>query len=299
MTETNQNPDAVAKRSASQVDADAAFTKLNTKGGSTSMAALVQSNPDEAARLMKILSLATTGTAGEAEAALAKAMRMAVKHDLDLSTLTPEQLAEWNKNRITEPIVEKLVKVAKGTYRRPPCFKYVWRIINQYFSVFMLVKTYPASTAIIYGKISDINRAEYVMFFLFGAFNRLWKKHQLETGADTSSRDAFFRGVWLGFDGKLASELEDAKEQAFAAAETHDERTAFEKRFALVTVDSKKALEAAAEEKVGKIVYTKSNDRAVEDWDAFSAGKKEGSKLSIHEGLKTRGGNIENKGHLG
>lgn len=273
------------------------FSDLNKRGGSISIASLAENNPDEAAKLIKMLNLAASGSAGEAENAIALALRMAVKHDLDFSTLTQDQVVEWNKNRITEPVVSRDVKVSKGHFRRPPCFRYIRDLLDQHFNVFTLICRATPSTISVYGKKSDIDRATYVMFFLFGAFNRLWAKHQLATGLPTTVRDDYFRGIWIGFDDKLTRELEDAKEQAFAAAETQGERDAFEKRYALVTIDHKKLLEKEAAKNV-KIIYSMDRPKPVRDWETFAAGKAEGEALSIREGLKSRDGNLDNKNHI-
>lgn len=274
----------------------------STANNSTTLSAFELTNPGEAAKLSKILKLAVGGTRGEAEAALNKALELAVKYNLDLSMLSPEQINATSTLKVADPIITREIRVAKGDYRRPPCFKYVNRLLNHHFNVYTIYSGDPAEASIltVVGKQSDVTRAEYVMFFLIGAFNRLWRAHALETGDPTCDRDDYWQGLWSGFHGKLNRALSDAKEKAWAEAASEEDRREYERRYALTTKSLKDQLEEAAAESVGKIVTVKARSKPMRNWEAYESGQTDGEALEIREGLTQKssgglkqGGNIK------
>lgn len=269
-----------------------------TNGNANSLDDLQHTNPLEAARLIKILNLAArAGTQGETEAALGKALELAVKHNLDLSALTPEDIEKRTQLRTSDPIICRQIQVAKGRYRRPPCFKYVNRILNRHFNVYTVysAEAHEASVVDFVGKRADVNRAEYVMFFLIGAFNHLWRAHALQHTLPTSHRDTYWWGLWMGFNDKLDKALTDAKDKAWDTASRED-REAYEKRFSLTTKDQREVLEAEANEKLGTIVTVADRARPIVSWGTFEAGRTDGKSLTIADGIGNSGGNVGNSG---
>jgi hypothetical protein len=234
--------------------------------------------PEEvASKLLSMLNLADKGEKGEAENALAMAQSLALKYHIDLSTVDKADLGVM---RPTDAITEETIKTAKGKFRRPPCNKYLVLILENHFNVDIVWR---GSVLYLIGRASSVKFATYVYKFLHGTFLRLWREEVLANGTSTHFRDTFFLGLWKGLDEKLTKEAPAVKQKTFkekAAALGVDPRE-IERSYGVMVMSDEDKIKQETAQRHPVITYSKTKQRAVEDYDLFRSAKEKGTNIQI------------------
>jgi hypothetical protein len=245
-------------------------------------------------KMLKMLTLAkNAATEGEAESAMAAARKMAIKHQIDLSTVRDDMLNTAKPSK--EPFVEIPLKVAKGLCRRPPSDKYIRWVLASHFDVSILLGQGLRSSMIyIVGRKSAAKFAEYAYKFLHRAFTRIWRKykHDGEAAGDfvpMTDRNSVFYGIYKGFDEALRQAANEAKEDAFssirATTKDGDPDEAMQKAidgFQLVVVTEDKERNDFVNKNLHPVTVKGLGSGSIANWSAVRHGREEGGKLRVH-----------------
>jgi hypothetical protein len=150
------------------------------------------------ARISRLLALAESPNRHEAEAAMAAAQRLMLKHNLDVvrsSTAREYGFAHLGRptGRVGEH--ERLVAMILGKHF---FVEAIW------VPVYRPREGKRGSLLEICGTLSNLAIAEYAHGFLHGTAERLWIEHKREQGLSDRERRTFLAGVMAGFADKLA-----------------------------------------------------------------------------------------------
>ena len=156
--------------------------------------------------LKKVLSLAESPNAHEAEAAVQKARQLLMKYNIDL--------VELDRKR---QFGTRCLGAVKG--RRTSAELWLAALLNRFFFVEVLwVQGYDAqhdrlgTVLQIYGTSQNLDMAEYVYAYLLHLLDGLWASYRVENEIPSNrERQRYFAGVLEGFYQKLG-----AQEQALA-----------------------------------------------------------------------------------
>ncbi len=159
-------------------------------------------------RIAKLLALAESPNVHEAEAAMAAAQRLMLKHNLDVHAGAHARgYAFRHVGRVTGRVTESERTLA--------------RILAQHFFVeaiwvpiYRPLEAKRGSVVELCGSPANLEIAAYVHGYLSETAERLWRDHKLAAGL-TGDRDrrAFLAGVMSGFAGKLAQKQKVHREQ--------------------------------------------------------------------------------------
>ncbi|MEE2659279.1 MAG: DUF2786 domain-containing protein [Candidatus Latescibacterota bacterium] len=149
----------------------------------------------------KLLSLAASSNENEAHAAVAKAQRLMLQHNIDLVELDRERY-----------FVRRCLGEVKG--RHPAWELWLAMVLNEFFFVEVLwARSYDArsdrqgTVLEVYGTVTNLEMAEYVHSYLCELLPRLWRDYRKRQGVtDNHERMRFFAGVLQGFHEKLESQ---------------------------------------------------------------------------------------------
>jgi hypothetical protein len=150
------------------------------------------------ARIAKLLALAESPNPHEAEAAMAAAQRLMLKHNLD-------QVA------VRAPRAYGFRHLGVPTGRTTEAQRILAALLGKHFFVEVIwVPVYRpregkrGSVLEICGSTENLAMAEYVHAFLEHTAERLWEEHARRTGAPRAERRSYLTGVMAGFAEKLA-----------------------------------------------------------------------------------------------
>jgi hypothetical protein len=177
-----------------------------------------EASDDVARKLIGCLSKAkdSAATPAEVETAMAMAQKLAIKHRIDLSTVSVED--SGLDARSQEEMVEESIRTGKG-YRRPPASKYLISILLQFFSVEILQGSGRNSSNLSFiGRSSDVAFAKYAYEYLHRAFGVQWVKYKRDYNAPMSQRNSFYIGVYEGVCKALAAAKEQDERQLLLEA---------------------------------------------------------------------------------
>jgi hypothetical protein len=152
-------------------------------------------------RISRLLALAESPNRHEAEAAMAAAQRLMLRHNLDAaSTPRPERERAYG-----------FVHLGQPTGRVGEHERLVAMILGKHFFVEAIwVPVYRprdgkrGSVLEICGTPSNLAIAEYAHGFLHGTAERLWGEHKRANGLGDRERRTYLAGVMTGFADKLA-----------------------------------------------------------------------------------------------
>jgi hypothetical protein len=222
-----------------------------------------------ARRIEKLLALGQSNDEHEAEAAVAKAQKLALKYNV-------EQL----QSGVDRDYSLRVIGPAKS--RMPSFFWGIMRILCDFHFVTYICRTHNVledfewkrrSVIELYGTAQNLDMAEYVFYFLWHQGELHWKQYKTEHKLRSNKHKlSYLNGLYVGVWERL-----DAQRQDVAESE------------ALVWRDDPK-LDAFFRERNPSVRTSRRSSRLYED--AHSAGNAAGSKLQIHPGLKSsrRGG---------
>ncbi len=150
-------------------------------------------------KITKLLALAESAEVHEAEAAMAAARRLMLKHNIESVTETTNYVFRH---------------VGQPTGRTPEHVRVLAMILDQHFfveAVFVPVwrplEGKRGSVLEVCGALENVELAEYVYAFLCRTGERLWKSYRVENNVRSNrERRTFLAGVMFGFMSKLDRE---------------------------------------------------------------------------------------------
>lgn len=222
-----------------------------------------------AERIARLLALAGSPNVHEAEAAMAAAQRLLLKHNLELRELRQAQGYAWKH-------------LGKATGRTTEAERVLSLMLGKYFfveaiwvPVYRPLEGKRGSVLEICGTPENLEIAEYVHGYLVATAERLWHEHKAEKRIrGDRDRRTFLAGVMSGMSDKLAREAGRSKEAGLVWVADADLVSYFRKRHPYVR----------------QVRYA--GQRRTE---TYAEGKQAGSKIVIHRGIK---GEAESRGHL-
>ncbi|MDP9033926.1 MAG: DUF2786 domain-containing protein [Myxococcota bacterium] len=158
-------------------------------------------DPDEKIRLrvVRLLALAQSPNRHEAEAAMATAQRLMLRHNLDAAhAATPRDYSFLQLGKPTGRVAEheRLVAMILGRH---------FFVETIWIPVFRALEGKRGSVLEICGTWGNLSIAEYVHGFLHETAERLWRAHQSAARiASNRERRTYLAGVMTGFADKLA-----------------------------------------------------------------------------------------------
>src|SRR5271170_1454580 len=158
-------------------------------------------------RITHLLALAESPNRHEAEAAMAVAHRLMLKHNLQPSTRDAVEYAFAHLGRATGRLTEKDRLVAMILCKH-------FFVDAIWIPVYRPLEAKRATVLEICGRRSNVTIAEYVHGFLHETADRLWRDHRSAQGI-TSDRDrrTYLAGVMTGFAEKLARQHTQARSE--------------------------------------------------------------------------------------
>jgi hypothetical protein len=157
-------------------------------------------------RIARLLALAESNNAHEAEAAAAAAQRLMLKHNIE-SVQHREQERDFEHRHLGKPTgrVEESQRILAGILGRFFFVEVIW------IPVYRPLEGKRGSVLEIGGTPANVAMAEYVHAFLSHACDSLWTDHKRVNGiAANRDRRTFQSGVMSGFSAKLARESKAA-----------------------------------------------------------------------------------------
>lgn len=227
---------------------------------------------DIVSKLQKLLSLSKRGTQHEAEVAMAKAQEMAVRYNLNLSTIqtTPEAKEE--------PMV-KGDQISMGQ-RLPVPTRFVSWILESHFNVRIIYwgNRDTGRKVSFIGTNKDVQMANYLFGYLNNVFMELWRAYQKESGCPTSSRNSYLEGLYDSFNQKLRDSKKETEQQFFT---TRSDAQQAQQNYSLMLVSHKERLNKSLHDfypnlrKGSGWSYLNRGD-----YGAYARGQKDGDKIS-------------------
>lgn len=161
-------------------------------------------------RVMQLFALAESENQHEAEAAMAEAQRLMLKHNLKVTPEVPRPGTEYDSRC-----------VGRHKSRFNPSDRALASILNRHFFVGRIFRWLfdPRSgkrgrVLEIYGTQTNLEMASYVFDFLERAADRLWRDHRRRQGlTGDRQRRSFVNGVMEGFLAKLDAEKRQHQQQ--------------------------------------------------------------------------------------
>jgi hypothetical protein len=176
-------------------------------------------------RIARLLALAESPNQHEAEAAMAAAQRLMLKHNLDaVRATTPRDYAFVHLGRPTGRVGEheRLVAMILG---RHFFVEAIW------IPVYRPLEGKRGSILEICGSSSNIATAEYVHGFLLDTAERLWQEHKRARAiASDRERRAFLAGVMTGFADKLKTQESQSRSEGLVWVRDADLEGYFRRR---------------------------------------------------------------------
>lgn len=230
-------------------------------------------------RLKKLLSLSRGATGAEAETALAMAMKLATKHEIDISTV---QLTSAEQKK--EEMVNQ--ETMSGN-RLPVCQKWISWILQDHFKVNIIYggSRYGGRIVYLLGRKSDVEFAKYVQDFLREHMMRSWKYYQQTNNSSTRFRATYFSGFHRGLSQKLDDAKKAQREESFSNVPEAN-RAEVESRYGLVVISEKDARKSFVDSQFQNIRSVRSSCRINYDSNVNSAGFTAGRSTNIARPLK-------------
>lgn len=220
-------------------------------------------------RIARLLALAESPNVHEAEAAMAAAQKLLLKHNLELRDLRVQQGYVWKHlgqptGRTTE--AERVLSLLLGKHF---FVEAIW------VPVYRAAEGKRGSVLEICGSPENVEIAEYVHGYLVETAERLWREHKTESGIrGDRDRRTFLAGVMTGMSDKLSREQKRHAEAGLVWIADGDLDRYFRKRHPYV-----RHIRYAGQRRS----------------EAFAHGKEAGNKIVIHRGMRER---PAERGHL-
>jgi hypothetical protein len=159
-------------------------------------------------RIARLLALADSPNAHEAEAAMRQAQRLMLKHNIDASAATAREGFTFRQVGQPSGRVSAAEHVLAGLLARHFFVEAIW--VPSY-----LARQGKSGRVLeLCGTPSNLEVAVYVHGFLLNTADRLWRQHRAQTGvADNRERRRYLLGVMMGFDDKLVAATAENKRE--------------------------------------------------------------------------------------
>jgi len=221
--------------------------------------------------VQKLLRLADTSrgaTEHEAEAALAKAEELMVRHKIDSAML---RMSHGSEDLPGIAVQKEVINLPKAIN---PADMLILSLLQSHFNVrIVLFKHSHATPVDIIGTWEDVQFAIHVFHFLRETFSRCW--NEFKVSASTPDRKSYYRGLHDG----LRSAILEGKKRAEAAASTQERS-----RYQIVLVDTAAAIDRFMGERYGQLRKRRSRSSRVYS-ESYQAGKAKGGKIEIKRAL--------------
>lgn len=214
-----------------------------------------------AERIARLLALAESPNVHEAEAAMAAAQRLLLKHNLELRQARVAQGYVWRHlgkptGRTTE--AERVLSLLLG---RHFFVEAIW------VPVYRPLEGKRGSVLEICGTKDNVEIAEYVHGYLVATAERLWREHKEASGIrGDRERRTFLAGVMSGMNEKLSKETKKSASAGLVWVADADLGAFFKRRHPYV-----RHIRYAGQRRT----------------EAYAHGKEAGKKIVIHKGMKT------------
>ena len=211
-------------------------------------------------RIARLLALAESPNVHEAEAAMAAAQRLLLKHNIELRDARTAQGYVWRHlgtptGRTTE--AERVLSLLIGKH---------FFVDAIWIPVYRAREGKRGSVLEICGSIENVEIAEYVHGYLLTTAERLWREHKVKLGIrGDRDRRTFLAGVMTGMSDKLAREAKKSEEAGLVWVADGDLAKYFRKRHPYV-----------------RNVRYAGQRRS----EAYAHGREAGSKIVIHKGMR-------------
>lgn len=213
-----------------------------------------------AERIARLLALAESPNVHEAEAAMAAAQKLLLKHNLELRQMRAAQGYVWKH-------------LGKPTGRTTEAERVLSLLLGRYFFVEAIwVPVYRAregkrgSVLEICGTRENVEIAEYVHGYLVATAERLWREHKAAHGIrGDRDRRTFLAGVMSGMNDKLSREAKKSEKAGLVWVADADLTSFFRRRHPHV-----------------RHVRYQGQHRS----EAYAHGREAGRQIVIHKGIK-------------
>ncbi len=178
-------------------------------------------------RIARLLALAESPNRHEAEAAMAAAQRLMLKHNLEATRSQPAGGRDYGHLHLGKPTGrvsehERLVAMILGKHF---FVEAIW------IPVYRPLEGLRGSVLEICGTRSNLAIAEYVHGFLHETAERLWRAHKTERGIRSDrERRTYLAGVMVGFADKLARQDARGRSEGLVWVRDGDLDTWFRRR---------------------------------------------------------------------
>lgn len=230
-------------------------------------------------KLKKLLTLNKDATGAEAETALAMATKLAIKYDIDISTIELNTAAPKKEEMVNS-------EVSMGN-RMSVAQKWISWLLMNHFKVSLVYSgsRWSGRRICLIGRKSDVEFAKYVQDFLREHMLRSWQYYQKTNKVDTRYRATYFEGFYRGLSQKLAAAKKEQEKESFSAV-AQPVRAAAESRYALALVDEKKERQNYMNQTFGKLRNITQRYTHNYNSGAQSAGFAAGQATNIARPLK-------------
>jgi hypothetical protein len=159
-------------------------------------------------RIARLLALADSPNAHEAEAAMRQAQRLMLKHNIDAAAATAREGFSFRQVGVPSGRVSAAEHVLAGLLARHFFVEAIW--VPSY-----LARQGKSGRVLeLCGTPSNLDVAVYVHGFLMATAERLWRQHKRQAGiTDNRERRRYLLGVMMGFDDKLTAAAADNKRE--------------------------------------------------------------------------------------
>jgi len=211
-------------------------------------------------RIARLLALAESPNVHEAEAAMAAAQKLLLKHNLELRDARAAQGYVWRHlgtptGRTTE--AERVLSLLIGKHF---FVEAIW------IPVYRPREGKRGSVLEICGSAENVEIAEYVHGYLVATAERLWREHKAKHGIrGDRDRRTFLAGVMTGMSEKLARESKKSEEAGLVWVADGDLTKYFRKRHPYV-----RHIRYAGQRRS----------------EAYAHGREAGQKIVIHKGMR-------------
>jgi hypothetical protein len=215
-----------------------------------------------AERIARLLALAASSNANEAEAAMAAAQKLLLKHNIELREARAAQGYTW-------------MHLGTPTGRTTEAQRVLSMILCKHFfvetiwvPVYRPLEGKRGSVLEVTGTPENLEIAEYVHGYLVDTAERLWCEHKADQGIRSDrDRRTFLAGVMSGMRDKLARETKRSAEAGLVWVADGDLERWFRRRHPHV-----RHVRYAGQQRT----------------EAYTHGREAGEKIVIHRGIKDR-----------
>lgn len=215
-----------------------------------------------AERIARLLALAASPNVHEAEAAMAAAQKLLLKHNIELRDTRAAQGYTWKHLGTPTGRTTEAQRVLSMLLCKHFFVEAIW------VPVYRPLEGKRASVLEVVGTPENLEIAEYVHGYLVETAERLWREHKAEQGIRSDrDRRTFLAGVMSGMRDKLAREAQRSAEAGLVWVADGDLEALFRRRHPHI-----------------RHVRYAGHQRT----EAYAHGREAGQKIVIHRGIKDR-----------